>query len=226
MGIKNKIDGVWRNTDTADKLKVKVDGVWRSASALKTKIDGVWRDIFDDSYNIYIYVYGTLTETLNVPKGSSINLPSKVDSGYSDDTFYGYSTTSTSTTRTYTGGQTIIPSDDMNLYCIYSYSIAQYGSVIYTSNWSAGVARTAAYGNVTVTTTSGGGGIPYGTPISVDLSGGRASFLLDMVRQTGTTPLTKTGVAAGTEIRILGSANDVNITATYVGWRTSYRVQR
>ena len=46
------------------------------------------------------YVYGKLKETVEVPLGTGTTFGS-IDSGYSDDTFYGWSISSTSTKRTF-----------------------------------------------------------------------------------------------------------------------------
>lgn len=47
------------------------------------------------------YVYGVLKETVEVPLRTSTTF-SAIDSGYDDDTFYGWSISSTSTLRTFT----------------------------------------------------------------------------------------------------------------------------
>ena len=47
------------------------------------------------------YVYGKLKETVEVPLGTGTTFGT-MDSGYSDDTFYGWSVNSTSTTRKFT----------------------------------------------------------------------------------------------------------------------------
>ena len=47
------------------------------------------------------YVYGKLKETVEVPLGTGTTFGT-MDSGYSDDTFYGWSVSSTSTKRTFT----------------------------------------------------------------------------------------------------------------------------
>ena len=47
------------------------------------------------------YVYGVLKETVEIALGSGTTFGS-IDSGYSDDTFYGWSVSSTSTKRTFT----------------------------------------------------------------------------------------------------------------------------
>ena len=47
------------------------------------------------------YVYGVLKETIEVPLGTSTTFTA-INSGYDDDTFYGWSISSTSTSRTFT----------------------------------------------------------------------------------------------------------------------------
>lgn len=75
------------------------------------------------SYNIRLYKYGSLYTTLTSKSQSSkasFTLPTcTVSSG--DDAFYGWTTTSGSTTRNYTSGQTIT-SSGMTLYAIFSYT--------------------------------------------------------------------------------------------------------
>ena len=51
------------------------------------------------------YVYGKLKETVEVPLGTGTTFGT-MDSGYSDDTFYGWSIDSTSTTRKFTATTT------------------------------------------------------------------------------------------------------------------------
>lgn len=77
------------------------------------------------------YVYGVLKETVEIALGSGTTFGS-IDSGYSDDTFYGWSVSSTSTTRTFTSTSSYKNTttnvknnlDDTNtlkIYAIYSY---------------------------------------------------------------------------------------------------------
>ena len=75
------------------------------------------------SYSIKLYKYGSLYQTLTSKSQSnkgSFTLPTcAVSSG--DDAFYGWTTTSGSTTRNYTSGQTVSTSG-MTLYAIFSYT--------------------------------------------------------------------------------------------------------
>ena len=75
------------------------------------------------------YVYGELKETVEVPLGTSIKFEG-IDSGYSDDTFYGWSVNSTSVSSTFNSTSAYSNSagknylDDKNtlkIYAVYSY---------------------------------------------------------------------------------------------------------
>ena len=77
------------------------------------------------------YVYGELKETVEVALGEGIKFTS-VSSGYDDDTFYGWSVSSTSTTRTFTATSTykntttsvknLLDSENtLKIYAVYSY---------------------------------------------------------------------------------------------------------
>lgn len=82
----------------------------------KNGADGYWR--------VYLYRYGELYKILSVAKGSRVTLVT-CPSPYSDDTFFGWSTDPQSTTRTYAATTSFLPSSDVNLYAIYSYTINQ-----------------------------------------------------------------------------------------------------
>ena len=74
----------------------------------------------DNPSVINIYSYGVLKKTLSVMEGQGVVLGS-VSPAYSDDTFYGYSTSASSTSRTYQSTSKITPHGVLNLYAIYSY---------------------------------------------------------------------------------------------------------
>ena len=78
------------------------------------------------------YVYGKLKETVEVPLGTGTTFGS-IDSGYSDDTFYGWSINSTSTTRKFTATTTykntttavknnLDSENTLKIYAIYKYT--------------------------------------------------------------------------------------------------------
>lgn len=84
---------------------------------------------------VNIYSYGLKVKTLSAPEGLPITLGS-VTSIYDDDTFYGYSTSSTSTTKSYSDTNSVTPRETLNLYAIYSYSTEGYesGKVSFSGN--------------------------------------------------------------------------------------------
>ena len=78
------------------------------------------------------YVYGALKETVEVPLGTGTTFGT-MDSGYSDDTFYGWSIDSTSTTRKFTATTTykntttavknnLDSENTLKIYAIYKYT--------------------------------------------------------------------------------------------------------
>ena len=78
------------------------------------------------------YVYGKLKETVEVPLGTGTTFGT-IDSGYSDDTFYGWSIDSTSTTRKFTATTTykntttavknnLDSENTLKIYAIYKYT--------------------------------------------------------------------------------------------------------
>lgn len=92
--------------------------------------------IKDPSKYWYIekYVYGELRETVEVSLGTGIKFTA-IESGYDDDTFYGWSKTSTSTTRTFntttsyknttTAVKNLLDSENtLKIYAVYSYDFA------------------------------------------------------------------------------------------------------
>ena len=80
------------------------------------------------------YVYGVLKETVEIPLGTGIKFTG-IESGYEDDTFYGWSKASTSTTRTFTtttiykntttSVKNLLDSENtLKIYAVYSYDFA------------------------------------------------------------------------------------------------------
>lgn len=79
------------------------------------------------------YVYGVLKETLEIPLGTRTKFTS-IDSGYSDDSFYGWSIRSTSTARTFTNTASysnttvavknnLDENNTLKIYAIYAYNV-------------------------------------------------------------------------------------------------------
>ena len=75
----------------------------------------------NDPSVINVYSYGVLKKTLSVQEGLSVTLGA-ITPSYSDDTFYGYSTSASSTTRAYSDTSKVTPHGVLNLYAIYSYT--------------------------------------------------------------------------------------------------------
>lgn len=81
------------------------------------------------------YVYGVLKETVEIPLGTGTKFTA-IESGYDDDTFYGWSKTSTSTIKTFntttsyknttTAVKNLLDSDNtIKLYAVYKYNIIE-----------------------------------------------------------------------------------------------------
>ena len=86
------------------------------------------------------YVYGVLKETVEIPLGTSTTF-SSISSGNSSDTFYGWSISSTSTTRTFTNTTSysntttnvknnLDENNTLKIYAVYSYSTTESRSTI------------------------------------------------------------------------------------------------
>ena len=74
-----------------------------------------------DTYRVRLYRYGKIWKTINVKKGNVVTLTA-CDVAYNDDTFYGWSTDPQSVTRSYAPTATFRPTDNLNLYAIFSYT--------------------------------------------------------------------------------------------------------
>ena len=89
------------------------------------------------------YVYGVLKETVEIPLGTSTTF-SAINSGNSSDTFYGWSVSSTSTTRMFTNTKSysntttnvknnLDENNTLKIYAVYSYSTTESRSTIESS---------------------------------------------------------------------------------------------
>lgn len=92
------------------------------------------------------YVYGVLKETVEIPLGTSTTF-SAINSGNSSDTFYGWSVSSTSTTRTFTNTTSysntttavknnLDENNTLKIYAVYSYSVEESRSTMESSSSS------------------------------------------------------------------------------------------
>lgn len=190
--------------------------------------------IKDPSKYWYIekYVYGKLKETVEVALGTGTTFGT-MDSGYSDDTFYGWSISSTSTTRTFTSTTTYKNTttavknnlDDENtlkIYAVYSYT---------ETTWSVSNRKvqtdgeielevyedgTATFGGYVITPGSSTSSATYESLTFNSIYYSIPYVTIDGVFVTGTVStynesitITKT-VIAGQIIKMLGGIQDVN----------------
>lgn len=99
------------------------------------------------------YVYGVLKDTLEIPLGTSTKFTS-IGSGYSDDAFYGWSISGTSTARTFTNTtayyntttavkNNLDENNTLKIYAIYSYRA--YGSLQNGGTYNSVNGSTTAY---------------------------------------------------------------------------------
>lgn len=156
------------------------------------------------------YVYGKLKETIEVPLGTGTTFGT-MDSGYSDDTFYGWSKSSTSTTRTFTAATTykntttavknaLDSENTLKIYAIYSYpSVETINSFIESRN-------STAY---SITFQSDGTAIFYGFHSTV--SSGATSGTATTLKSDGTAPYAKIG-----STYVTGTLNSTRNSATTV----------
>lgn len=90
------------------------------------------------------YVYGVLKETVEIPLGTSTTF-SSISSSNSSDTFYGWSISSTSTTRTFTNTTSysntttnvknnLDENNTLKIYAVYSYSVTEISENTITSS--------------------------------------------------------------------------------------------
>lgn len=102
------------------------------------------------------YVYGVLKETVEIPLGTSTTF-SSISSDNSSDTFYGWSISSTSTTRTFTNTTSysntttavknnLDENNTLKIYAVYSYLTTETSSQKVTGSESGTTITVSAYG--------------------------------------------------------------------------------
>ena len=187
------------------------------------------------------YVYGVLKETVEIALGSGTTFGS-IDSGYSDDTFYGWSISSTSTTRTFTSTNTykntttavknnLDSENTLKIYAIYSYKQTTWSvsnSKIYTDGklelevYEDG---NAIFGGYVITPGSATSSARYESLTFGSSGNSIPGATIDGVPVTGTvnthngsTTITK-AVVAGQIIKMLGGI------ITQVGVSKTYRIE-
>lgn len=145
MSISVNIGGV--NKEVSQPY-VDIGGTWKECATVSNNIDGVWKESFSAkaTYTINIYRYGSLYRTLSCTEGSSVALPTIAD---------GYSLASNSSSRSYTNGQTITPSGDMNLYVLFTYRVQLYNyGTLYKTLSEISTSTSATFSLPTVTPNS------------------------------------------------------------------------
>lgn len=160
------------------------------------------------------YVYGVLKETLEIPLGTGTTF-SSIASGYSDDTFYGWSVSSTSTTRTFTATTSysntttavknaLDSENTLKIYAIYSYpSVETIHSFIESRD-------STAY---SITFQSDGTAIFYGFHSTA--SPGAMSGTTTTLNSNGTAPYAKIGSTYVTGT-LNSTRNGKTVTGTYI----------
>lgn len=107
---------------------VFVNGEWRSVKKESVSVNGSWRTVWEKGYAVTIKYYDGktyTTQTLTTDSNGVIKLPTPA-ANWNGGVFYGWGTTSSTTTRSYTGGQTVTLTAAKTLYAIYTYTVSLY----------------------------------------------------------------------------------------------------
>lgn len=107
---------------------VFVGGEWRSVKKESVSVNGSWRTVWEKGIAVTLKFYDGntyTTQTLTTDSDGVIKLPNPSSNG-NGGTFYGWGTTSSTTTRSYTGGQTVTLTAPKTLYAIYTYTVSLY----------------------------------------------------------------------------------------------------
>lgn len=184
------------------------------------------------------YVYGVLKETVEVPLGTGTTFGT-MDSGYSDDTFHGWSVSSTSTKRTFTSTSSyknttttvknnLDSENTLKIYAIYKYTETTWSvsnSKVYTDGelelevYEDG---NAIFGGYVITPGSATSSAIYESLTFSSFSAGIPRATIDGVPVTGTvntyngsTTITK-AVVAGQIIKMFGGIKtEIGVSKTY-----------
>lgn len=198
----------------------------------------------DNPSVINVYSYGVLKKTLSVMEGQGVVLGS-VSPAYGDDTFYGYSTSASSTNRTYQSTSSITPHGVLNLYAIYSYQNKE--EITGRSEVSVATGKSATYEYTTsasgtlkccikvITGSSSGASISYGAnQSSASFTGAGAYVTYNGSRLAITSSHTEsnqfsTSVTAGKVFKCIlraPSSGDTHVifTCPHYEYITRYRV--
>ena len=107
---------------------VFVNGEWCSVKKESVSVNGSWRTVWEKGIAVTVNYYDGKTYTTQTLKTNSdgvIKLPTPTTNG-NGGVFYGWGTTSSTTTRNYTGGQTVTLTAAKTLYAIYTYTVSLY----------------------------------------------------------------------------------------------------
>lgn len=107
---------------------VFVNGEWRSVKKESVSVNGSWRTVWEKGFAVTLKYYDGstyTTQTLKTNSDGQIKRPTPASNG-KGGVFYGWGTTSSTTTRSYTGGQTVTLTADKTLYAIYTYTVSLY----------------------------------------------------------------------------------------------------
>lgn len=143
MNVYNNIDGVWRSNNTT---KININGTWKNASSFYNNISGAWKNSVV-KYTVVIIHNKSVYSTITVEAGSTIALPSASNI----TNLYGYATSSSSTTLSYSPGQTIKVNNNITLYTLFR-------SALYASIISSGITESITipnYQTITISVSSG-----------------------------------------------------------------------
>ena len=186
------------------------------------------------------YVYGVLKETVEIPLGTSTTFGS-IDSGYSDDTFYGWSVSSTSTKRTFTSTSSykntttavknnLDSENTLKIYAIYKYTETTWSisnSTVESPNLETEIEvsedGTAVFGGLSITPGSATSDPTY---TSITLPSIDYYAKIDGINISGTvfySPYSAAGIGDGTKIsKSVSTGQIITIKGYATGTKTYY----
>ena len=137
---------------------VFVNGEWHSVKKESVSVNGSWRTVWEKGYAVTVNYYDGktyTTQTLTTDSDGVIKLPTPAANG-NGGVFYGWGTTSSTTTRSYTGGQTVTLTAAKTLYAIYTYTVKLYKyGTLYNTLTARGQGLTTSFTLPTATVDSG-----------------------------------------------------------------------
>ncbi len=195
---------------------VFVGGEWRSVKKESVSVNGSWRTVWEKGIAVTLKFYDGntyITQTLTTDSDGVIKLPNPSSNG-NGGIFYGWGTTSSTTTKSYTGGQTITLTAPKTLYAIYTYTVSLYKyGALYNTLTARSQGLTASFTLPAATVDSGDNAFYGWTNIygftSLNYSAGKANLYTQSLYavysyyrysgQTSTTVTKETEKSAGTK---------------------------